>query len=221
MAPERRVVGILACTQIISWGSLYYAFGILGPDIQRETGWSTSLVYGAYSWSMLVAGVAAAPVGAFLDRYGGRLVMACGSAICGAGQLMLSASHTPGAYFLAWTVLGLTPELAGRAAQRPRRGRRHPCKSRYNNFMKAILLLILTICLCVSAVAAQRTAHGCCPDQQCSLQCVDMGCAPGVLAAAPPPTPLTWAVDATTVEPFVDRRLVLPSPCRTIWVPPD
>ncbi|QBE66491.1 hypothetical protein [Pseudoduganella lutea] len=89
--------------------------------------------------------------------------------------------------------------------------------------MKALLLLILTFCLCTSAVAGQRVPHDCCPDQDqhCSLQCIDMGCAPGALAIAPPPVPVRWAVADANAERFVDHDDDLPSPYRTIWVPPD
>jgi predicted MFS family arabinose efflux permease len=106
-----RTIGILACTQIISWGSLYYAFSILAPGIQRELGWSTALVYGAYSWSLLVAGLVATPIGILLDRHGGQLVMGAGSVVCGVGFLLLADSRSPQAYVGAWTVLGVAMGL--------------------------------------------------------------------------------------------------------------
>lgn len=111
MASQWRVIGVLAVTQILSWGSLYYAFSILAPDIQRETGWSTSLVFGTYSWSLLVAGLTATPIGMLLDRFGGRLIMGFGSAVCGAGLAALSMSRSPAAYVFAWTILGFAMGL--------------------------------------------------------------------------------------------------------------
>lgn len=107
MTAQWRTICILAPTQIISWGSLYYAFSILGPGIRKELGWSTALVFGAYSWSLLVAGLVATPVGILLDRHGGRGVMGAGSVLCGVGLVALSASRSPLAYLCAWTVLGL------------------------------------------------------------------------------------------------------------------
>ena len=107
MTSQWRTISILAPTQIISWGSLYYAFSILGPGIQHEFGWSTGLVYGAYSWSLLVAGLVATPVGILLDRHGGQRIMGAGSVLCAIGLLALSASRGPLAYLCAWTVIGL------------------------------------------------------------------------------------------------------------------
>ncbi|MBB3219810.1 hypothetical protein [Pseudoduganella umbonata] len=87
--------------------------------------------------------------------------------------------------------------------------------------MKAILLLMLALCLCTSAVAGQRAPHDCCPDQHCSLQCIDMGCAPGALAIAPPPALVNWPAVTASVDRISDAGGALPSPCRTVWVPPD
>jgi predicted MFS family arabinose efflux permease len=111
MTSQRRTIGILACTQIISWGSLYYAFSILAPGIQRELGWSTTLVFGAFSWSLLVAGLVATPIGILLDRNGGKLVMGTGSVTCGIGFVVLSRSHSPPAYLAAWSILGIAMGL--------------------------------------------------------------------------------------------------------------
>jgi predicted MFS family arabinose efflux permease len=101
------IIRILAFTQVASWGSLYYAFTILAPDIQRESGWSTGIVFGAYSWSLLVAGLASAPAGVLLDRVGGRSVMGIGSLLAGIGLVWLSRVHSVAQYFVAWTVIGI------------------------------------------------------------------------------------------------------------------
>jgi MFS family permease len=100
-------IAILAVTQVVSWGSLYYAFAILAPHIQRELGWRAEIVFGAFSWCLLVAGLVSAPAGILLDRFGGRLVMGAGSLLCGLGFILLSRAHGVAHYYLAWTVLGV------------------------------------------------------------------------------------------------------------------
>ncbi|WP_227470503.1 MFS transporter [Massilia sp. YMA4] len=104
---QRATLAILAVTQIASWGSLYYSITILGPALAREFHWSGALVYGAYSWSLIVSGLAATPAGALLDRLGGRAVMGAGSLAASAGMLLLAGTHSLPIYVLAWTVLGL------------------------------------------------------------------------------------------------------------------
>jgi hypothetical protein len=101
------IVRILAFTQVASWGSLYYAFTILAAGMQRETGWSTGVVFGAYSWSLLVAGLASTPAGMLLDRFGGRHVMGLGSLLAGVGLLWLGNVQSIAHYFAAWTVIGV------------------------------------------------------------------------------------------------------------------
>jgi MFS family permease len=101
------VVRILAFTQISSWGAVYYAITILAPGIGRELGWRPEIVFGAYSWSLLVAGLASTPVGILLDRYSGRVVMSAGSALAGSGMIALANAHSIAMYFAAWTVLGV------------------------------------------------------------------------------------------------------------------
>ena len=111
MSPARRTIGILAFTQIASWGALYYAFAVLAPDIQRELGMGKEAAFAAFSWSLLVAGVAATPVGALVDRHGGRGVMAAGSIVSAIGLAWLSRSTTVASYWGAWTAIGLAMSL--------------------------------------------------------------------------------------------------------------
>jgi MFS family permease len=106
-----KTIGILAVTQIASWGSLFYAFAILAPGIGRDLGLEPELVFGAFSWSLLVAGLVATPVGVLLDRHGGRYVMAAGSLLCALGLAWLGRSAGVASYFGAWTVIGLAMAL--------------------------------------------------------------------------------------------------------------
>ena len=102
-----RTLAILAATQIISWGTLYYAFAIVARDIMGDLGLRAELVFGAFSWCLLVAGLAATPAGILIDRYGGRPVMAAGSILCGIGFIILAKATGPINFMLAWTVLGV------------------------------------------------------------------------------------------------------------------
>lgn len=102
-----RTLAILGTTQVISWGTLYYAFAIIARDIERDLGMRPEIVFGAFSWCLLVAGMASTPAGMLIDRYGGRLVMAGGSLLCGAGFILLSRAEGALSYFIAWTILGV------------------------------------------------------------------------------------------------------------------
>lgn len=105
-ASNIKIIAILAVSQVVSWGTLYYAFAILAGDIGRELGWRAETVFGAFSWSLLVAGIVSAPAGMLLDRFGGRLVMGAGSLLGALGCFVLARAHGQLAYYLAWTLLG-------------------------------------------------------------------------------------------------------------------
>jgi MFS family permease len=111
MRQPSKTIGILAVTQVVSWGSLYYAFTILAPGIRRDLGLAPELTFGAFSWALLVAGLAAAPVGLLLDRHGGRAVMAAGSCLCALGLAWLGRCTDVVSYYAAWTLIGLAMAL--------------------------------------------------------------------------------------------------------------
>ena len=101
-----RLVGALAITEIVSWGSLYYAFSVLLVPMERDLGWDRGTLVGAFSLSMLCAGLGSWPAGALIDRYGGRALMSFGS-LAAAGLLALLANtHSVLAFYLIWIGLG-------------------------------------------------------------------------------------------------------------------
>ncbi len=109
--PPLAMMAILAITQVASWGSIYYAFAIQSGDIQRDLGLASEVVFGGYAWSLLVAGVLATPVGAMLDKSGGRALMGAGSLIAACGLTLLGLTQSAAMYWLAWTTIGVAMSL--------------------------------------------------------------------------------------------------------------
>jgi MFS family permease len=105
------MVWTLAVAQVISWGSLYYAFSLFVVPMQESLGWSRSLLNGALSLGLLAAGAAAFPVGAWIDRRGGRTVMTLGSLLGGLLLLAWGRVEAPWAFYLIWALIGVS--LAG------------------------------------------------------------------------------------------------------------
>ena len=52
-----RLVAPLAVAQIVSWGSMIYSFPLFLEPMEGELGWSRTELTGAYSLSLLVAGL--------------------------------------------------------------------------------------------------------------------------------------------------------------------
>ena len=107
-APRRfygwRIVAALAVTETVSWGVLYYAFAVFQVPMRAELGFSAATTAGAFSLAVLLAGLAAVPVGRWLDRHGARGLMTVGS--IAAVLLVLAWSRVQ-------TVAGRDPVFAG------------------------------------------------------------------------------------------------------------
>ena len=74
-----RIAGVLAVTETVSWGVLYYSFAVFLVPMQRDLGASAAAVSGAFSLALVVMGVSGLVVGRWLDRHGGRALMSLGS----------------------------------------------------------------------------------------------------------------------------------------------
>ena len=94
------VIAGLGLTQIIGWGTTYYALGALSPDIAAATGWSKTLIFGGFSAALLLSGLISRWAGRFIDRQGGRRLMMSGSLPCGTGprhhRTSAASRHLPG-----------------------------------------------------------------------------------------------------------------------------
>jgi MFS family permease len=105
------MVWALAVAQVISWGTLYYPFSLFVVPMQESLGWSRPLLNGALSLGLLTAGAVAFPVGAWIDRHGGRAVMTLGSLMGGLLLLAWAQVETPWSFYLIWVLMGAS--LAG------------------------------------------------------------------------------------------------------------
>jgi MFS family permease len=101
--PLLPVVVALGVTQIIGYGSLYYAFAILVPSIATEFGTSQATLYAIFSAGLLVGGLIAPRVGILMDLHGGPRVMAVGSLL--AGLLLAATAFAPSLWAYAGLVI--------------------------------------------------------------------------------------------------------------------
>ena len=102
------LVGTLGVTETISWGILNYAFTVYLAPMAAELGWSRGAMTGAFSVSLLLAGLAAIPAGRWLDRHGPRLLMTIGSLAGSALVLAWSSVSSIEQLYLVWAAIGLT-----------------------------------------------------------------------------------------------------------------
>lgn len=97
----------LATAQVVSWGSIYYSFSLFVVPMEAELGWTRTEINGALSSGLLISGFAAYPVGAWIDRHGGRALMTLGSALATVLLAAWSAIESLALLYVIWIGLGL------------------------------------------------------------------------------------------------------------------
>ena len=100
--PPRGVLATLCLTVTVSYGTLYYAFAVLAPEIVRDTGWSMMAITAAFSLGSVMTGVAGVVAGRVIQSRGPRSVMVTGGALGAVGLLVVAAAPTYG-----WFVAGM------------------------------------------------------------------------------------------------------------------
>lgn len=100
------LVWALAIAQLVSWGSIFYGFSLFLVPMERELGWSRALLNGAFSAGLLMQGLCAYPAGAWIDRNGGRWLMAFGSLLSALLLALWSQVNSAIIFYVIWIGLG-------------------------------------------------------------------------------------------------------------------
>jgi MFS family permease len=101
------LVGTLAGTETVSYGVLTYSFAVFLLPMHQELGWSRAAISGAYALALLIAGLAAVPVGRWLDRHGPRGLMTLGSILATLLVFAWAGVHTLAGFYLIWAGIGV------------------------------------------------------------------------------------------------------------------
>lgn len=105
------LVGALSFAQLVSWGSIYYAFSLFVVPMEADLGWSRTALNGALSLGLLTAGLVAYPVGKLIDARGGRLLMSAGSLLASLLFVAWAYVEHVAAFYAIWFGLGICMAL--------------------------------------------------------------------------------------------------------------
>jgi MFS family permease len=97
----------LGIGQIICWGVLFYAFPLAAEPMALELGIDKPHVYGAATFGLLLAGLAAYPVGRLIDRGHGRAVMTGGALLGGLFFALWSQVHGLALFYALFGGIGI------------------------------------------------------------------------------------------------------------------
>lgn len=104
---HRHVIWAIGCGQLVNWGVMYFAFGVMLVPLEQYLNEPRWLVAGAFSLSLLVSAFAAPAVGRLADRGQGPAVMQAGGLIASALLIGWAAWPSLWSTYLVWALLGL------------------------------------------------------------------------------------------------------------------
>jgi len=96
----------LGTTQTVAWASSTYLPAILAVPIAHDLGITPSVVFGAFSVSLVVMALAGPAAGRAIDTHGGRPVLAISNLVLAAGLALLGCASAWPLLFTAWCVIG-------------------------------------------------------------------------------------------------------------------
>lgn len=101
----------LGITQIVAYGTLYYSFSILAPQMARDFSLSSEWIFGALSVALLIGGLSAPLLGRLIDKFGAGQIMTLGSLFAATALAICSLSSDRGAFILSLTLIEVTANL--------------------------------------------------------------------------------------------------------------
>ncbi len=104
---QLRLVTYLSVSQLIGWGTLYYAFSLFVDPLHSTFGWSASEINTALTIGFVTWASAAPFAGTALDRFGGSTVMSFGSAMGIISLLIWAFSTSLYMLYGAWLLMGI------------------------------------------------------------------------------------------------------------------
>lgn len=105
------LVAALSVAQLVSWGTIYYAFALFVVPMEADLGWSRATLNGALSLGLLTAGLCAFSVGSRIDRHGGRWLMSAGSLLAVLLLVAWSFVQHVAVFYAIWFGLGVAMAL--------------------------------------------------------------------------------------------------------------
>ena len=106
-APNGPLIWGLTATQIMGWGNLYHCFPLYMQQMSAEFGWSMTDSNISLTIGLVVADLVSIPVGHWVDRRGGHLIMTSGAALGAVMLLFWSQVETLWGLYAIWACIGV------------------------------------------------------------------------------------------------------------------
>jgi MFS family permease len=107
MPHARHLSLVLGFSQTLAWATTYYTPAVITDAAATTLGESPTILLGGFSWSLLIAALASPWVGRWIDRVGGRGVLATGTVAMALGLVLLAGFPSLAGWYIAWTIIGV------------------------------------------------------------------------------------------------------------------
>jgi hypothetical protein len=97
---------MLGAAQTLAWASSFYLLAVLAEPIAKGARMSTTEVWAAFSFSLLISASVGPHVGRTIDRFGGRAVLMLSNVFYAAGLALMAAAWGRSAIWIAWALMG-------------------------------------------------------------------------------------------------------------------
>ena len=99
--------------QLLSGLLLMHSFGAYAVEMQREFGWSKTLIAGAFALTRVESGLLGPLQGWLVDRFGPQLILRIGLVLFAAGFLLFAATESIFVFYLSWALIAVGSSLGG------------------------------------------------------------------------------------------------------------
>lgn len=102
----------LCITQIVGFGTLYYALPVALGDITESTGLGAEIITGVFSGSLVLTALLGILFGRIIDRYGSKVVMTSGSCIGTIALAVVGFSENLTVFIIGWALIGIASSMS-------------------------------------------------------------------------------------------------------------
>lgn len=92
-------------------GVSIFSFGLYVDPLETEFGWSRGEISFGFSLALLTSGVASPLTGRWIDRYGPRSAIVCGSAVVALSYFLLATTDALWQWYAYWALCGFARQL--------------------------------------------------------------------------------------------------------------
>jgi MFS family permease len=104
---ENILIWGVSISNVIAIGCLFHSFTLFLRPLNEAFGWTATQMTGAFTLGLITADLIAIPVGHWVDRRGGHVVMALGAAFAAFNLAMWSLVDSLVQFYILWLAMGV------------------------------------------------------------------------------------------------------------------